>query len=186
MLSGHLSAVSSGHNNAAAPAFKQGDCPPADAGSSVRTKNHAAGFINHVPLTSRSCHRSAANSLAAVADIARLKESPTARSQQGDYSATDALCLPVAAQIAQDITAAAQSDPAADSLTTTQAQGEPKLLRLKAAISLAAAQIRFATTNFGSIIGFLSFRFKYSAQLSDLSGLKFDMASTFDYLFLKE
>ena len=102
-----------------------------------------------------------------------------------DYSATDALFLHVATQIAQDITAAAQSDPAAESLTTTQAQGEPKLLRLKAVISLAAAQSRFATTNFGSIIGFLSFRFKYLAQLLDLSGLKFD-ASTLYYLFLKE
>ena len=70
--SSHQSAVSSGHNNAAAPAFKQGDCPPADTGSSVRTKNHVAGFINHVPLTYRSCHRPTANSLVAVADIARL------------------------------------------------------------------------------------------------------------------
>ena len=177
--SGQLAEAAANANN---PVLKQGDCPPADAGSSVNAAQaNAAGSAAQT-----NANPSAANSTAADATTARLKESPAAGSQQGDYSATDALCLPVAAQIAQDITAAAQSDPADDSLTTTQAQGEPKLLRLKAAISLAAAQIRFATTNFGSIIGFLSFRFKYSAQLSDLSGLKFDMASTFDYLLLKE
>jgi hypothetical protein len=101
----------------------------------------------------------------------KRKESPAARSQQGYYGATDAPCLPVAAQIAQDInTAAPKSGPAADSLATTQAQGEPKLLELKAAISLTASQICFATTNFGSIIGFLSFCSKHSVKLSDLPG----------------
>ena len=99
-------AVSSGHNNVAALAFNQGDCPPADAGSSVRTKNHAAGSDDHVPLKSRSCHQPAANSTAADAATAQLKESSILGSQQGDYSATDALISPVAAKYAQGIAAA--------------------------------------------------------------------------------
>ena len=109
MLSGQLTTArlkESPTLNAAAPAFKQGDCPPADAGSSVPTKNHAVGSDDHVPLKSRSCHQLAANSTAADAATARLKESPTLGSQQGDYGATDALISPVAAEYAQGIAAA--------------------------------------------------------------------------------
>ena len=81
--------------NANNPVLKQGDCPPADAGSSVNAAQaNAAGSAAQT-----NANPSAANSTAADAATARLKESPAAGSQQGDYSATDALASPVAAQI---------------------------------------------------------------------------------------
>ena len=103
--------------NANDPALKQGDCSPADADSAVRYVENSLAARDEQPPD-----QTAANSLAAAAATARLMESPPSGSQQGDCSAADtgrsARQNTTAAQNAQD-TAAARSDPAADSLAAT-------------------------------------------------------------------
>jgi hypothetical protein len=177
--------------NANDPALKQGDCSPADADSAVRYVENSPAARDEQPPD-----KNAANSLAAAAATARLMESPPSVLKQGDCSAADTgrsarQNTNAAAQNAQDLAAAQQNT---DSLAAAAATA-----RLKESPSAISQQENCsAGINFGSIIrllfyrfkfsviGFLFYRFKYSAQLSDLSGLKFDMASTFDYLFLKE
>jgi len=135
--SGQLAEAAANANN---PVLKQGDCPPADAGSSVRTKNHADGSDDHVPLKSRSCHQPAANSTAADAATAQLKESSMLGSQQGDYSATDALISPVAAKYAQGIAAA-------DLFSTTSRAAATATDRLKESLVCGPKQGDYSATD---------------------------------------
>jgi hypothetical protein len=162
---------------------QQGDCSSADADSSVNAaQNNVAVSADHVPLTFCSCHRSAANSLSGCQERCPPADAGSSAYATGKQNTT------AIAQNAQD-TAAARNDPAADSLAATAATAR----LMESAPSGSDAYINFGSIirllfyRFkSSVIGFLFYRFKYSAQLSDLSGLKFDMASTFDYLFLKE
>ena len=105
------------------PALKQGDCPPANAGSTVCTKNNA--IISNADI-----------SLAATAATNQVQVPLTSRS-----------------------------------------------CRFQAAISFAAATTRFATINFGSIIGLSFFRFKFSVYDLKNSGIKFGMVPLLLFIF---